>query len=91
MENILLIYSHKDYLFGYLKKKNPSGRIEDFEDAIMPYGYNGYQENGQYSYYYDIEQSNSFPNYLNENNYFNFSFISYFLSKACSYKLRTSK
>ena len=35
MENILLIYSHKDYLFGYLKKKNPSGRIEDFEDAIQ--------------------------------------------------------
>jgi len=35
MENILLIYSHKDYLFGYLKKKNPNGRIEDFEDAIQ--------------------------------------------------------
>jgi RNA polymerase sigma-70 factor (ECF subfamily) len=26
---------HKSYLFKYLNKKNPNGRIEDFEDAIQ--------------------------------------------------------
>ena len=71
MEFMSEVELHKNYLFKYLNKKNTSGRTEDFEDAIMPYGYNGYQENGQYSYYYDIEQSNSFPNYLNENNLLN--------------------
>ena len=35
MDFIEEINSHKDYLFKYLMKKNPNGRIEDFEDAIQ--------------------------------------------------------
>jgi RNA polymerase sigma factor (sigma-70 family) len=35
MDFIEEVNSHKDYLFKYLMKKNPNGRIEDFEDAIQ--------------------------------------------------------
>lgn len=35
MENVSDLNSHREYLFSYLKKKNPSGRFDDFEDAIQ--------------------------------------------------------
>jgi RNA polymerase sigma factor (sigma-70 family) len=35
MDFIEEVNSHKDFLFKYLKKKNPDGRYDDFDDAIQ--------------------------------------------------------